>query len=137
MESELDDIANGKFTWQTPIKDFWKPFDKKLIDVEKNAQRVKIEVEKLNKPCPECSEGELVIRMGRFGKFISCSRFPDCKHTEKLIEKIDMKCPDCNEGDIVRKKTKKGRFFFGCSRYPDCKFASWKNPQKAEAESTD
>lgn len=128
MESDLDEIANNKFEWQKPIKEFYKPFEKKLVDVEKNSQRVKIETEKLGRKCPDCSEGELVIRMGRFGKFISCDRFPECKHTEKLIEKIDMKCPDCNEGDIVRKKTKKGRFFFGCSRYPDCKFASWKKP---------
>lgn len=130
MESELDDIANGKFEWQKPIKEFYKPFDKKLIDVEKNSERVKIETEKLGRKCSDCKEGELVVRMGRFGKFISCDRFPECKHTEKLIEKIDMKCPDCGQGDVIRKKTKKGRFFFGCTRYPDCKFASWKKPQK-------
>lgn len=131
MEDSLDDIANGKIIWTTPISKFWKPFDKKLIDVEKNSKRVKIETEKLNKKCPDCKDGELVIRTGRFGKFISCSNFPECKHTEKLVQKINMKCPDCGEGEVVIKKTKKGRKFFGCSRYPDCKFASWKMPQVA------
>jgi DNA topoisomerase-1 len=133
MENELDDIASGKMEWVKAIRDFWKPFDKKLIDVEKNAKRVKIEVEKLGQKCPDCKDGELVIRTGRFGKFISCSLFPDCKYTAKYLEKVGVKCPDCKEGDVIVKKTGKGRKFFGCSRYPDCKYASWKSPKKVEA----
>ncbi len=129
MENELDDVANGKLDWVKTIKDFWKPFDKKLIDVEKNSKRVRIEVEKLGKKCPDCKEGELVVRTGRFGKFISCSRFPNCKYTAKYLEKVGVKCPECKEGDVIVKKTSKGRKFFGCSRYPDCKYASWKNPK--------
>jgi DNA topoisomerase-1 len=133
MEGNLDSVAEGKLPWVKTIKDFWTPFDKKLKDVEKNAKRVKIEVEKLGRKCPDCSEGELVIRTGRFGKFISCSRFPDCKHTEKYLEKIGVKCPECKEGDVIVKKTGKGRKFFGCTRYPDCKWASWRSPKKEEA----
>lgn len=129
MEGELDDIANGKLKWEEPIKEFYKPFEKKLADVEKNAKRVKIEVEKLGRSCPECKIGELVIRTGRFGKFISCSRFPDCKYTEKYLEKVGVKCPECKIGDVIIKKTSKGRKFFGCSRYPECKYASWRNPK--------
>ena len=129
MEGELDDIANGSMKWEEPIKEFYKPFEKKLVDVEKNAKRVKIEVEKLGKKCPDCEKGELVIRTGRFGKFISCSLFPECKHTEKYLEKVGMKCPECKTGDVIVKKTGKGRKFFGCSRYPDCKYASWRNPK--------
>jgi DNA topoisomerase-1 len=132
MEGELDSVAEGKLAWVKTIKDFWKPFDKKLVSVEKNAKRVKIEVEKLGKICPDCKKGELVIRTGRFGKFISCSLFPDCKHTEKYLEKVGVKCPDCKEGDVIVKKTSKGRKFFGCSRYPDCKYASWRSPKKEE-----
>jgi DNA topoisomerase-1 len=135
MEGELDSVAEGKLPWVKTIKDFWKPFDKKLKDVEKNSKRVKIEVEKLGRKCPYCKEGELVIRTGRFGKFISCSRFPDCKHTEKYLEKVGVKCPECKEGDVIVKKTGKGRKFFGCSRYPDCKWASWRNPKKEENSS--
>jgi len=129
MEGELDDIANGKLKWEEPVKEFWNPFDKKLVSVEKNSKRVKIEVEKLGRKCPECGIGELVVRTGRFGKFISCSRFPECKHTEKFLEKVGVKCPECKTGDVIIKKTSKGRKFFGCSRYPDCKWASWRNPK--------
>ena len=133
MEGELDDIANGILKWETPIKEFYGPFEKRLSEVEKNAKRVKIEVEKLGKKCPECGIGELVVRTGRFGKFISCSRFPDCKYTEKYLEKVGVKCPECKIGDVIVKKTGKGRKFFGCSRYPDCKWASWRSPKKEEA----
>ena len=131
MEEDLDRIAEGKIKWETEMKKFWAPFEKKLKNVEKNAKRVKIETEKLGKKCPDCKDGELVIRVGRFGKFISCSTFPDCKHTEKYLEKVGVKCPDCKEGDVIVKKSRKGKFY-GCSRYPDCKFASWKLPKKEE-----
>src|SRR3990167_7049438 len=136
MEKELDDIAKGELEWEKMMKVFYAPFDKKLVDVEKNSKRVKIEAEKLGKKCPTCEkegrvgdkQGELVIRTGRFGKFISCSLFPECKHTEKYIEKLGMKCPKCGKGDVIVRNTKTGRKFFGCSRYPDCKWASWKKP---------
>ena len=130
MEDGLDSIAKGDTEWHGMIKDFWGPFVKKLGYVEEKSKRVKIETEKLGRKCPECKEGELVIRTGRFGKFISCSRFPECRHTEKLIDKAGMKCPECKDGDVIIKRTKRGRKFFGCSRYPDCKWASWTKPQK-------
>jgi len=134
MEDSLDKIAEGKLPWTKTIKTFYGPFEKKLGSVEKNAKRVKIEVEKLGIKCPECGTGELVVRTGRFGKFISCSRFPECKHTAKYLEKIGVKCPECKTGDVIIKKTGKGRKFFGCSRYPDCKWASWRSPKKEDAE---
>lgn len=134
MEGDLDAIADGKKTWRQIMADFWKPFDKKLKSVEKNAKRVKIETEKLNKKCPKCKKGELVLRIGRFGKFVSCSRFPDCDYSDKYVEKVGMKCPDCKKGDVIIKRTRTGRTFFGCSRYPDCKWASWKNPKIKEKE---
>jgi DNA topoisomerase-1 len=137
MEDNLDEVANGKIEWEKQIGDFWKPFSKKITSVEKTSKRVKIEAEKLGKKCPTCAkegrtgskQGELVIRTGRFGKFISCSLFPECKHTEKYLEKAGMKCPKCGKGDVIVKPTKRGRKFFGCSRYPDCDFASWTKPQ--------
>lgn len=143
MEDDLDKVAQGTKKWQKIMKDFWPPLDKKIEKVIKEAERVKIETEKLDKSCPDCNPddknageefGELVIRVGRFGKFISCSRFPDCKYTDKYVEKIDMECPDCGTGEVIIKRTKKGRTFYGCSRYPDCEYASWKNPQKAAKE---
>jgi DNA topoisomerase-1 len=129
MESDLDKVADGKNKWEESIKKFWKPFEKKLTSTENHSKRVKIETEKLGLKCPECKKGELVVRIGRFGKFVSCSRFPECDYSEKYIQKIGMKCPKCKKGEIIVKKTKKGKKFFGCSRFPDCDFASWKNPK--------
>lgn len=134
MENNLDEVANGKKLWQKEIKDFYKPFHKKLEDVTKNAKRVKIETEKTGEKCPDCKKGDLVIRIGRFGKFISCSNFPECKYTAKYLEKVGIKCPKCGEGDVIVKKTAKWRQFFGCSRYPECDYASWKNPKEPEKE---
>ncbi|MEK9208694.1 MAG: type I DNA topoisomerase [Patescibacteria group bacterium] len=140
MEGDLDNIATGEKKWEDTIKKFWGPFAKKVKIVTKEGKRVKIETEKLGKKCSDCKGGELVIRIGRFGKFISCSKFPDCKHTEKYLEKIGVKCPECEKGslpraergDVIIKKSGKGRKFFGCSRYPDCKWASWRSPKSEE-----
>lgn len=133
MENDLDNIANGKREWEKMMKEFYTPFEKKLGSVEKNAERVKIATESTGKKCPKCSEGEIVVRTGRFGKFLSCSRFPECDYKDKYMQKIEMKCPTCKTGDIVVKKTKKGRIFYGCSRYPDCDYASWKDPRPKKA----
>ncbi|MFQ5443232.1 MAG: topoisomerase DNA-binding C4 zinc finger domain-containing protein [Nitrospinales bacterium] len=91
----------------------------------------KVDTEQLKDPCPDCG-GELKLKTGRFGKFIACSNYPECKFTKTYQEKIDMKCPDCAEGEVVVKKTRKGRVFYGCSRYPDCKYASWTKPVEQE-----
>lgn len=136
MEGGLDKVANGKAKWTKEIGDFYHPFEKKLEQVSEKSKRVKIEVEAVGKKCPECKNGDLVIRIGRFGKFISCSRFPKCKHTEKFIEKIGMKCPDCGKGEVIIKQTRKGRKFYGCSRYPKCKWASWRKPRSPERKSS-
>ena len=127
MEESLDEVALGKLEWKKMMKDFWKSFGKEVKSVEKTAERVKVEVEKLGEKCPECHEGELVIRVGRFGKFVSCSRFPECKYTRQYQETAGFKCPVCGKEGVVR-KTKTGRKFFGCSDYPNCKWAAWKRP---------
>ena len=136
MEDELDNVAKGDAEWQKMMRDFYQPFDKKLGEVEKKSKRVAIETEKLGRKCPTCKkegrvgeeQGELVIRTGRFGKFISCSKFPECKHTEKYVEKLKIKCPKCKKGEVVIKSTRKGKKFYGCSRYPECDWASWRKP---------
>jgi len=128
MEEGLDKVANGEEKWVELIRDFYKPFEKKLLDVEKKAKRVVIEAEKTGEKCPECKKGDIVIRTGRFGKFLSCDKFPECKYTAKYLDKIGKKCPDCKKGEVIVKKTKKGRKFYGCSRYPKCKWASWRKP---------
>lgn len=142
MEGDLDKVANGKKEWVGVIRSFWSPFEGKLESVEEKSKRVKIETEKLGKKCPKCvkeglsasRQGELVIRIGRFGKFISCSRFPECDYTGRYLEKIGIKCLDCKKGDVIVKKTKRGKRFYGCSRYPKCKWASWRKPKVSKKD---
>ncbi len=123
MEDDLDEIANGEKGWIAMMKDFYTPFEKQLVEVEK-ADRVKIAVEELDEKCPECGSA-LVIRHGKFGKFVSCSTFPACKFTKPLVEETDILCPK-DGGRVIIKKTRKGRKFYGCSNYPNCDFAAWK-----------
>jgi DNA topoisomerase-1 len=127
MEEDLDKIALGKWEWKEVMKKFWKKFEKEIKAADKNGERVKVETEKLGEKCPECKEGDLVIRLGRFGKFVSCDRFPECKYARPYLEDAGFKCPECGAEGVVR-KTKSGRKFFGCSTYPKCKWAGWKKP---------
>lgn len=124
MEDELDRVANGEKQWQMMMDEFYNPFATKLKEVEK-ASRVKIPVEETNELCPQCKMGNLVVRTGRFGKFFSCSRFPECKFTKPYAEETKFICPK-DGGRVVVKKTRKGRKFYGCSNYPACTFAVWK-----------
>jgi len=126
MEQDLDRVASGQQTWETIIRDFYGPFAKQVAAAEEAMPEVKTGPELVGRPCPECGE-DLVIRWGRHGKFIGCSTFPKCRHTEPLLEKIGVACPQDN-GDLVARKTKKGRTFYGCVNYPECDFTSWKLP---------
>ena len=127
MEDELDDIAQGTRQWRPTIKTFYEPFEKKLIETEASAEHIKIALEYAGKICSDCGK-DLIIRIGRFGKFLACSGFPDCKHTEAIEEIINAKCSE-DGGDIVVRHTKKGKTFYGCKNYPKCKFASWTKPK--------
>ncbi|MBI2022131.1 type I DNA topoisomerase [Candidatus Daviesbacteria bacterium] len=127
MENSLDDISRGERVWQDTISNFYKPFEQKVETTLEKSERVKLELEKVDKKCPECGK-DLVIRIGRFGKFLACSGFPDCKHTEGLEEVVNVKCPN-DGGEIVVRRTKKGRIFYGCKNYPNCKYASWTKPK--------
>ena len=126
MEDEFDQIANGQIKWAPMMKDFYTPFEKKLKEVE-GADRIKITTEETNEKCPTCGS-PLLIRSGRFGKFLACSAFPKCKFTKAYTEETDQICPK-DGGKIVIKKTRKGRKFYGCSNYPKCDFASWTLPR--------
>jgi DNA topoisomerase I len=126
MEEDLDKIASGDEKWVTSIRRFYAPFAEQVIRAEAEMPEMKTGPEPIGRACPECGK-ELVIRWGRYGKFISCSGFPDCRHTEALLEKIGVKCPK-DGGDIVIRKTRKGRIFYGCGNYPACDFTSWKLP---------
>jgi DNA topoisomerase-1 len=130
MEEDLDLIALGEKNWVKIIDLFYKPLAKKIAEVTEEAVRVQVPVEKTGEQCPECKEGEIVIRSGRFGKFKSCSRFPECKYTQNIVETLpDQHCPLCGEGDVIVKNTRWGKPFYGCSLYPKCDFASWKKPE--------
>lgn len=124
LEADLDAIATGEKQWQPVIEQFYGPFDRDLSTTYDTAEKVKVAVEELGEACPTCGH-PLVIRMGRYGKFIACSTFPACKYTRQYAEKINMRCPRCG-GDIVVKKSRKGKTFYGCSNYPTCTFAAWK-----------
>ncbi|MEN9407894.1 MAG: hypothetical protein RLZZ455_1110 [Candidatus Parcubacteria bacterium] len=124
MENDLDEVASGAKEWVLMMKEFYKPFGESLAAV-KDAPRVKIETEDTGELCPECVMGNLVIRTGKFGKFLSCSRFPSCKFTKPFVEQTNIMCPKDN-GNIIIKKTRTGRKFYGCSHYPNCNFAAWK-----------
>lgn len=123
MEDELDQIADGKKEWAFVMQEFYSPFEKKLALVG-GAERVKIAVEETDEKCPNCGKN-LVVRTGKFGKFLACIGFPSCKFTKPFVEQTNLICPK-DQGKIVIKKTKKGRKFYGCANYPNCTFAVWK-----------
>jgi DNA topoisomerase I len=126
MEQDLDCIATGDLPWVNVVREFYTPFSKQVEIAEKKMPEVKMEPEPIGRTCPKCGH-ELVVRWGRFGKFISCSNFPECRYTEAWLEKINVRCPK-DGGEIVERRTKRGRIFYGCSNYPKCDFTSWKRP---------
>jgi len=135
MEEDLDRIARGEKDWKKVMKAFWGPFEKAVKAVGETAARVEIPVEKTGEMCPKCGLGELVIRTGKFGKFTSCGRFPECDYKASLRQTVEgVVCPDCGE-EIVQKRTRTGKIFWGCGTYPKCKWASWQDPRKKETNS--
>ena len=129
MEEDLDEIASGKRNWQTVISDFYGSFEPKLKHAQEMMPETRMELEKIDKQCPLCGN-DLIVKWGRFGKFISCSTYPVCKYTEPYLEKIGVLCPK-DGGEIVLRKSRKGRIFYGCANYPNCDFTTWKRPIKA------
>jgi len=123
IESDFDDIAEDKIDWIKVIKDFYVPF--KLNLDKKYESVVKIDTtEKTDEICEKCGS-PMIIRTGRFGKFLACSNFPKCKNAKTLKQnQLNIKCPKCQIGEVVIRRSKKGRSFYGCSRYPDCDFIS-------------
>lgn len=131
MEAQLDEVSKGKLDWRPMLGEFYQPFEQRLVNARENMPRRDV-AEKIGRNCPTCSVGELVIKHSRYGKFIGCSNYPECKHTERYLQRKGLLCPDCgaeNHGEIVERRTRKGRVFFGCSRYPDCDYTTWKLPK--------
>lgn len=129
MEKELDEVAEGKDTWQKTCKDFFEPFSKNLEEKYKEVKKSDMAKE-TDKKCPKCG-APLLDRMGRFGRFYACSKFPECKYTESIKDETKntgVICPRCLQGELIEKRTKKGKIFYGCKNFPNCDMATWDKP---------
>jgi DNA topoisomerase-1 len=126
MEEHLDNIAAGQEALVPVLHDFYDFFAPQLHRAEESMQKVWVEPERTGESCPDCGN-ELIIKLGRFGKFVACSNYPTCRFTKPLVAKIGVTCP-LDGGDLVERRTKRGRTFYGCANYPSCDFTSWKRP---------
>ena len=127
MEDDLDKIADGDMVWNKLLEKFYTDFEPKVKNAFDNME--KKETEKTGETCPQCGS-DLVVKQSKYGKFIACSNYPECKYIKQKEKKEDvivMNCPHC-DGNIIERKTKRGKVFYGCSNYPKCKFASWDKP---------
>ncbi len=128
LENELDEVASGNVDWKEVVRKFYKEFYKELKIAEEEIDEIEIKDEISDVICEKCGKN-MVVKNGRFGKFLACPGYPDCKNTKAIVETIGVKCPTCG-GEIVKKRSKKGRIFFGCNNYPKCEFVSWDEPIK-------
>lgn len=126
LENELDTIEEGEANWKEVVKESYEPFEEAIKEALENIEKVNMDVE-TDEICELCGSN-MVIKYGRFGKFMACKNYPECKNTKPIVNKIGVKCPKCGEGEIIVRKTKKGRVFYGCSKYPDCDFIEWNKP---------
>lgn len=127
MEDELDQVEEGQEDWVRVLDTFYETFEKRLKVAEEEMKEVEIQDEVSDELCEKCGK-PLVYKMGRFGKFLACSGFPDCRNTKPIVKDIGVTCPKCNTGSVVERRSKKGRIFYGCDRYPECDFISWDKP---------
>lgn len=133
MENELDMVEEGQEKWKDIVARFYPPFEEAVKLAEENLEKIQMEVEETDEICELCGNN-MVIRHGRFGKFMACKNYPECKNTKPILNKVGVKCPVCKDGDVIVRKTKKGRDFYGCSTFPECKFVSWNKPNGKECE---
>ncbi|MDK8193465.1 type I DNA topoisomerase [Paenibacillus sp. UMB7766-LJ446] len=127
MEGDLDHVEEGSEDWVKVLAEFYESFEKRLEFAEEEMKEIEIEDEVSDEICEKCGK-PLVYKLGRFGKFLACSGFPDCRNTKPIIKDIGVTCPKCKEGHVVERRSKKGRIFYGCDKYPECDFVSWDKP---------
>ncbi|MEK8130243.1 type I DNA topoisomerase [Paenibacillus filicis] len=127
MEEGLDHIEEGKEDWVQVLSEFYESFEKRLEVAEEEMEKIEIQDEVSDEICEKCGS-HFVYKMGRFGKFLACSGFPNCRNTKPIIKDIGVACPTCHEGKIIERRSKKGRIFYGCDKYPECDFVSWDKP---------
>ncbi|MCM3699153.1 type I DNA topoisomerase [Paenibacillus macerans] len=127
MEEDLDHVEDGAEDWVRVLSEFYESFEKRLSVAEEEMKEIEIEDEVSDEICEKCGK-PMVYKLGRFGKFLACSGFPDCRNTKPIVKDIGVTCPKCKEGHVVERRSKKGRIFYGCDRYPECDFVSWDKP---------
>lgn len=126
MENKLDDVELSKEFWKDVIRSFYKNFEKELVVADKEIEKLEMPEKPAGENCEKCGK-PMLIKMGRFGEFMACSGYPDCKNTKPIVKKTGVKCPKCGK-DIVKRKSKKGKIFYGCSGYPNCDMVFWDKP---------
>jgi DNA topoisomerase-1 len=127
MEDDLDQVEAGKANWVEILDRFYGPFRERLVTAEKEMAEVELQDEVSDENCEKCGS-PMVYKFGRYGKFLACSAFPECRNTKAILKSTGVTCPKCQKGEIVERKSKKQRTFYGCERYPDCDFVSWDRP---------
>lgn len=132
MEEKLDRIAEGEEKWVRVLKQFFGPFQRTLETADEKIGKVQVADEVTEEICEQCGKN-MVIKLGRYGKFLACPGFPDCRNTKPLLEPTGVGCPKC-EGEMVLRRSKKGRKFYGCSKYPDCEFVTWDAPTQEKCK---
>ncbi|MPZ13739.1 MAG: type I DNA topoisomerase [Chloroflexi bacterium] len=126
MEERLDDIAQSRRQWVPVLREFYGPFSATLEKAERQMERVQPPVELADEACEKCGR-QMVIKLGRYGKFLACPGFPECRNAKPFLQKVGVACPTCG-AELVERRTKKRRIFYGCSRYPECDWTSWSRP---------
>lgn len=127
MENDLDKIEAGDLEWKSVLAQFYDIFRKNLEVAEDAIGEVKIEDEITDIICEKCGK-PFAVKMGRYGKFLACTGFPECRNTRPLLEYVGVECPKCHKGQVVKRRSKKGRVFYGCDQYPECDFVTWEKP---------
>ncbi len=126
MEDKLDDVESKGTDWKKIIEEFYRPFSEELGKADKAIEKVEIQDRPTGEVCELCGR-PMVIKTGRFGEFIACSGYPECKNTKPIVKPTGVKCPECGK-EIVERRSRKGKIFYGCSGYPDCKVSFWYRP---------
>ena len=126
MESKLDSIEEGNANWKSVVEEFFVPLKEAIEIAEKEIAKITIEDKVSDIPCDKCGR-LMVIKQGRFGEFLACPGYPECKNTKTMARELDVKCPKCG-GNVLEKRSKKGKIFYGCGNYPQCDFVSWHEP---------
>jgi DNA topoisomerase-1 len=134
LENKLDDIENGGKQWKRLLRDFYEPFEQTIEEADKNVKRIELPVKESDVVCEKCGR-KMVYKDGRFGQFLACPGYPECKNTKPVVKYIDTPCPKCGKRIVEKRSAKTRKTFYGCEGYPECDFVSWDMPiaEKCEA----